>query len=245
MHRLLLWVLFGLTFIAEPKAALADQSLRYAKEITAFETADKLNPPPKGAVLLSGASTIRMWSNAAEAFAPYPVINRGFGGSYTTEVLGYMDRITLPYAPRVVVFQCGGNDIAAGGDSAEAPLARVREYVARLRKAQPGTPVVLVASGLAPSRRARWAELKKFNQGLADFAKSESGIWYVDINPALNLPDGEPRPDTYLKDRLHPSAVGYAGMAKLLQPVVAEAWASVSGPKPGDANFPKPRPSAR
>jgi len=238
--------LFGLILAtSDLGAALADKSLRYAKEINAFEAADKAAPPLKGAVLLSGASTIRMWSNAADALAPYPVINRGFGGSYTTEVLGYMDRITLPYAPRVVVFQCGGNDIAAGGDSAEAPLGRVREYVERLRKAYPGTPVVILASGLAPSRRAKWAELAKFNQGLADYVKSEKGLWYVDINPALNLPNGEPRPDTYLKDNLHPSAVGYAGMAKFVQPVVAEAWASVPGSKPGDADFAKPCPSAR
>lgn len=227
-----------------PGTEAADKPLRYAKDIAAFEAADRASPPPAGAVLLTGASTLRLWSTASADLAPYPVINRGFGGARTPEVLGYMDRITLPYAPRVVVFQCGGNDIAAG-DPAEAPLARVREFLARLRQARPGTPVVFLAAGAAPSRRAHWAEIAKFNQALAGLAKSEPAVWFVDINSALNLPDGEPRADTYLKDNLHPSAAGYAAIAKLVQPVVAAAWASVPGPRPGDADFPGSRAAGR
>jgi lysophospholipase L1-like esterase len=46
----------------------------------------------------------------------------------------------------------------------------------------------------------------------------------VDINPALNLPDGEPRPDVYLKDNLHPSEAGYAAMLKFIRPAVDAAW---------------------
>ena len=145
---------------------LAEQPLRMAKDIEAFEAKDKANPPPQQALLLSGASSLRMWKNVDEALKPYPVINRGFGGSYTTEVLGYMDRITLPYHPRVVVFHCGGNDVNAG-DPAEAPLGRIREYVKRLRKDNPHTAVVFMATTRAPSRKAKWPELDKFNAGLA------------------------------------------------------------------------------
>ena len=53
--------------------------------------------------------------------------------------------LTLPYHPRVVVFQCGGNDINAG-DPVEAPIARIREYLARLRKENPDCAVVFIAT---------------------------------------------------------------------------------------------------
>jgi lysophospholipase L1-like esterase len=46
----------------------------------------------------------------------------------------------------------------------------------------------------------------------------------VDINPALNLPDGEPRPHVYLKDNLHPSEAGYEEMLKVIRPAVDSAW---------------------
>lgn len=211
---------------AQPAAArtpLAEQPLRMAKDIAAFEEQDRASPPPKHAVLLSGASSLRLWKDAAAALAPYPVINRGFGGSYTTEVLGYMDRITLPYEPRVVVFHCGGNDVNAG-DPPAAPLGRIGEYVRRLREKNPHTAVVFMATTRAPSRRAKWPELDELNRGLAAYCREEKNVWFVDINAALNRPDGAGRDGHYLPDDLHPSEKGYEAIAAVLKPAVDSAW---------------------
>ena len=202
---------------------LAEQPLRMAKDITAFEATDKATPPPQHALLLSGASTLRLWKNAAEEMKPYPVINRGFGGSFTTEVLGYMDRITLPYHPRVVAFQCGGNDINSG-DPVEAPIARIRGYLTRLRKENPDCAVVFIATTRAPSRKAKWPLLDEFNRQLEQLTKDNKLCWYVDINPGLNLPSGEGRPGHYLKDNLHPDVAGYKAIAAVLRPAVDAAW---------------------
>jgi lysophospholipase L1-like esterase len=209
--------------VAKPHIPLAQQPLRMAKDIAAFEAADKANPPPQHALLFTGASTLRMWKNVGEEMKPYPVINRGFGGSFTTEVLGYMDRITLPYHPRVVVFHCGSNDINAG-DTAEAVIARVKEYHRRLRAENPHAQLVLLSTTQAPSRRTKWAEMKKADEGFRALAAAHPDIRLVDINQALNLPDGEPRPGVYLKDKLHPSEAGYAEMLKVIRPAVDAAW---------------------
>ena len=209
--------------VAKPHIPLAQQPLRMAKDIAAFEAADKANPPPQHALLFTGASTLRMWKNVAEDMKPYPVINRGFGGSFTTEVNGYMDRITLPYHPRVVVFQCGGNDINSG-DPVEAPIARIREYLARLRKENPDCAVVFVATTRAPSRKAKWPLLDEYNRQLEQIVKEGKNLWYVDINVALNLPNGEGKPGSYLKDKLHPDVEGYKAIASVLKPAVDAAW---------------------
>ena len=211
-----------------PRRPLAEQPLRMEKDIAAFEAQDRATPPPKHAVLLSGASSLRMWKNAAAALAPHPVITRGFGGSYTTEVLGYMDRITLPYEPRVVVFHCGGNDIAAG-DPPAAPLDRIRTYVERLRAKNPDTAVVFMTTTLAPVRRAKWPLLAELNRGLADYCREEKNVSLVDINAALNGPDGEAREGHYLPDNLHPSEAGYVAIAAILKPAVDAAW-QATGP---------------
>ena len=223
MLRFLAWLpLLVLSVLAADKPA-AFSSAKYDKDIAAIESADKANPPPQGALLLSGASTLRLWKTAGRDFAPYPLINRGFGGSKTTEVLGYMDRITLPYHPRVVVFHCGSNDINAG-DTAEAVIARVTEYHRRLRAENPHAQLVLLSTTQAPSRRTKWAEMKKADEGFRALAAAHPEIRFVDINPALNLPDGEPRPGVYLKDDLHPSEAGYAAMLKVIRPAVDDAW---------------------
>lgn len=213
----------GQTPAAPAHVPLAERPLRMEKDIEAFEAQDRRQAPPKHAVLLSGASTLRMWKNVDQALAPHPVINRGFGGSYTTEVLGYMDRITLPYRPRVVVYQCGGNDIAAG-DPPDNPLYRSREYFARLRRADPDTAIVFMAATRAASRRAKWPEIDRFNRGLAAFCQEERGTWFVDINAALAGNDGEPRPSFFLDDKLHPSDEGYGAIATVLKPAVDAAW---------------------
>lgn len=215
-------------FAAEVAKPAAFSSTKYDKDIAAFEAADKATPPPQGALLFSGASSLRMWKTAARDFAPYPLINRGFGGSKTTEVLGYMDRITLPYHPRVVVFHCGSNDINAG-DTAEAVIARVTEYHRRLLAENPHARLVLLSTTQAPSRRTKWAEMKKADAGFRALAAAHPSVTFVDINPALNLPDGEPRPGLYLKDNLHPSEAGYAAMLKVIRSAVDAAWQATEG----------------
>jgi lysophospholipase L1-like esterase len=218
----------------QPHEPLAERPLRFEAAIAAFEARDRVDPPPKHAVLLSGASYMLRWTNAAAALAPHPVINRGFGGAYTTEVVRYMDRITLPYEPRVVVFACGGNDIAAG-DPPAAPLARIRTYVTRLRAGNPDTAVVFMTTPRAPSRRAKWAEVDTFNRGLAAYCREVDNLSLVDINAVLNEPDGEPRTECYLPDLLHPSERGYVAIATVLKPAVDRAWQATAAAFAGRA----------
>src|SRR5204862_2402388 len=92
-------------------AAAAAPSAKWEKEIQAFEAADKKQPPPEGAVLFTGASGIRMWKTLAADFPDQKVINRGFGGSEMADATYFAERIVIPYKPRVVVVQAGGNDI--------------------------------------------------------------------------------------------------------------------------------------
>ena len=41
-------------------------------------------------------------------------LNRGFGGSHIDQVVYYLEQVLLKHQPRIVVFSCGGNDIATG-----------------------------------------------------------------------------------------------------------------------------------
>src|SRR2546423_15475057 len=87
---------------------------RWEKEISAYEQQDRANPPPKGALLFTGASTIRMWKSLAADFPEQKVINRGFGGSQIADVTHFADRIIFPYEPKMIFFPSGGDHINAG-----------------------------------------------------------------------------------------------------------------------------------
>src|SRR5687768_2948866 len=58
---------------------LVATNLPFAKEINAYTQADLTNPPPRGATLFVGSSSIRLWKTLAQDFPQHRVINRGFG----------------------------------------------------------------------------------------------------------------------------------------------------------------------
>ena len=87
---------------------------KFEKDIVAFETADRTSPPPKGAILFAGDSQFTRWKSIHEDLKGYTVINRGFGGSQMSDLLHYTDRIVIPYQPRLIIVNEGGNDINAG-----------------------------------------------------------------------------------------------------------------------------------
>src|SRR6185369_12623165 len=118
MKRLVPLVLASFSFFASERAAFAaTTNHNYAKwehDIAAFEKSDRTNPPPKGAVLFVGASSIRRWTTLAQDFPGHRVINRGFGGSEITDSTHFADRIIFPYQPRIIFLRAGGNDLSAG-----------------------------------------------------------------------------------------------------------------------------------
>src|SRR6187455_394053 len=87
---------------------------KWEQDIAAFEAMDRTNPPPKGAVLFVGSSTIRFWTNLASDFPDQKVIRRGFGGAYLPDVTYFADRVVIPYQPAKIVVYGGDNDIGAG-----------------------------------------------------------------------------------------------------------------------------------
>jgi lysophospholipase L1-like esterase len=201
---------------------------RYAADIAKFVEQDKATPPPKNGLLIAGSSSARYWITAAEDFKPYPVINRGFGGSKTTEVLATMDRIALPYHPRLVIYFAGTNDLA-GGSKAEDVLENIRQYVERLRKENPKTGFVIMAGLKSPKRKPHWAEFDKFNDLLQKFCAAGKNLYYVDHNKVMNKPNGEAIAAYYREEgdsALHANAAGYAEIVKLVRPVVDKAWAA-------------------
>jgi hypothetical protein len=101
-------------------------------EIARYEAADRLHPAPRGGVVFTGSSTIRLWKTLAKDMAPLPVLNRGFGGAHLAHVTRFAPRIVLPYAPREVVLYCGDNDLGAWTGKTSATIVADFESFATL-----------------------------------------------------------------------------------------------------------------
>ena len=194
---------------------------KWEKEIAAFERSDAATPPPKGALLFTGSSTIRLWTTLAQDYPQQQVINRGFGGSQIADVTHFAARIIFPYAPRAIYLRSGGNDLWAG-KSVEQVFADFKEFVATVQAKLPDTDIIYIS--LSPSI-ARWKQAdqaKALNALVFDFIKDKAHLRYVETYDIPLDADGHPRPELFAKDKLHFSAEGYKLLAERIRPDVVK-----------------------
>jgi hypothetical protein len=203
------------------------QEMGFAAQIEAFLAQDRTAPPPREAILFIGSSIFNQWTTLKEQMAPLPVFNRAFGGSRTWEVLHYMDKIVLPYQPRIIVYYTGSNDVNAG-ESAPAIEARTKAFITRAHEALPGTRIYYVAINRSPDKRARWNVVDEVNADLKALAATTPYLKYLDLNPVLFDARGEPRGELYRPDGLHFFAPAYELFTAIIKPVLTEAWQEMS-----------------
>jgi lysophospholipase L1-like esterase len=195
-------------FLASLSATWA-QTNKFEAEILAFEANDSTNPPPRGAVLFVGSSSIRLWKTLAQDFPKDRVINRGFGGSQISDSVFYAKRIVIPYRPRLIVMYAGGNDIH-NGRMPHAVLHDFQTFVATVHASLPRTRIAYIS--IAPNP-ARWTEVDRVREAnalIAKYTRRQARVEFVDVFPHMLGPDGQPRPEIFSADRLHMNEQGYA-----------------------------------
>ena len=129
----------------------------------------------------------------------------------------FADQIVLPYQPKLIVIQAGGNDIN-NGKSPEQVLADFKTYVAKVRSRLPETRILYM--GINPSQ-ARWAQAemqKEANRLIKDYCASGPNLGFIDIYDAMLGADGMPDPSLFIEDKLHPNAAGYQLRTRLILP---------------------------
>jgi len=208
---------------------------RFEKDIQVFVAADKARPPARGGILFVGSSVFREWTNVAVAMAPWPVVNRAFGGSRTGDQLDRFEQVVTPHAPRVVVYYCGSNDLKAG-DEPEAIFARFKAFSDRLGRELPGTRLLYVTATRSPDRVPLWGRVDHYNALVRAHCTATPGHRFIDINPALVDARGTPRADLYRADNLHFHPHAYDVFASVIRPALEVAWNEANAAAPAPSN---------
>jgi lysophospholipase L1-like esterase len=204
----------------KPEQGTVPQEWPFEGEIRAFEARDRRAPPPAGAVVCTGSSTVRGWHRMIRRdLAPLTVIPRGFGGSRMCDLLHYVGRVVLPYRPRAVVIYEGDNDIGSG-QSPQAVLDGFRALVRRLRGRLPGVRLYVLAIKPSPCRWALWPRMQAANALLVRACRRDPRFLFVDVATPMLGADGRPRPDLYLADGLHMTRKGYRVWRDVVRPVL-------------------------
>ena len=204
---------------AAPAPPPANLAIRFAQRVALYEAGDKASPPPAGAILLAGDSQFDRWKTFQEDLAGYTVINRGIDSFRTSDLIQYADRLVIQYKPRLVVLHVGGNDLH-GTKTPEQLLADTKTLVATIRAGLPGVPIIWSSTTPGP---ARWDEREKrtaANALVKQWIAGEKGLSYVDLWSAMLTPDGQPREDIWVADRVHPNHEGYLIRVRLTKPLL-------------------------
>ena len=217
VHRTFLMLLVLLTGEHSLFAADPSPSLRFEKEIKAYEAADAMSPPPEGVIVFTGASGIKGWKTLQADFPEHKVINRGFGGCQMADVVFYADRIVIPYKPKLVVVQTGGNDINAG-KTPQQVLADFQALVEKVRAKLPETRIAFLSMGPSPARWSQAEQQKEGNRLVKEYVAKGTNLDYIELYDAFIGPDGNPRADLFVADRLHHNAEGYKVRTQIVKP---------------------------
>lgn len=189
----------------------------WAADIDQFTAADAVQPPAAGGVLFVGSSSIRLWSTLAEDFPGVPVINRGFGGSELADSVFYVDRIVIPYKPRLVVVYAGENDLNAG-KSPETVLADFQAFRAKVHAALPATRIIYLSCKESPVRAKVRPQVLAANRLIAAECATDVRCSFVDVATPLLDAAGGYRPELFREDQLHLRPAGYAIWTRVLAP---------------------------
>lgn len=213
---------------------VAQAQTQWENEILAYEAADRVSPPPAGAIVVTGSSTIRLWTTMATDLAPLDVLPRGFGGSTTVDLDYYLERVVLVYRPRAVVIYEGDNDID-GGQTPQQVADRMGSILSRISARLPAARVYVLSIKPSPSRWGVWPQALQANALLAALCATDARYTYINAASTLLGADGLPRPDYYQSDQLHLNAAGYAAWTAAIRPTLL---AQQSSPLPADVSAP-------
>tara|TARA_Y100000385_G_scaffold26411_1_gene25082 strand:- start:21 stop:731 length:711 start_codon:yes stop_codon:yes gene_type:complete len=193
---------------------------RFASAITEFQATDSANPPPRGAIVCTGSSSMRMWHPRIKDDLPgLTLLPRGFGGSHYTDLIHYLEALVFRYQPRALLLYEGDND-ANYGKSPERVFRDFKFLAEQCRKQLPNLRLYII--GAKPSV-ARWAiadQMQRSNAMIQDYCRANPGFTYIDVWPQLLDANGQVRPELFLEDKLHLNSLGYDRWTAAISPIL-------------------------
>ena len=105
-------------------------------------------------------------------------------------------------------------------------LKRTEEWLEKVKQLDPLTQVLLVSIHRCPQKRkdGQLEGVDAVNRGYEELSQRREGVFYVDVNPALESVTGEAKAELYVEDGLHLNPSGYEKMATLVKPAIQSHW---------------------
>lgn len=192
---------------------------RFAEEVRKFENAAE-KYPAKNRIVFTGSSSIRLWVDFKSYFPEHNVINTGFGGSETSDLIYYKDLLISQFKPRQVFIYEGDNDLNSGKSELEV-LADISSLTQQLLNE--GIESIVIIS--AKPSIARWhlkPAYEKLNEALKHMANLSPRVCFADVWSPMLKEDGSLKENIFLDDGLHMNKKGYDLWIKVIGPLLVK-----------------------
>lgn len=191
----------------------------FASEIYNFFVQDELFEPIACRTVFTGSSSIRFWLTLDEDFPELDPLNRGFGGSEITHVIGYFDVLLTRHQPREIIFYAGENDINAGASPAEV-AERFSVFMDMKTERFGDAPVYFLSAKPSFARLDQLTQQTAANAMIKAQADAREDLIYVDI--ATPMMNGDVPKQIFISDQLHMNLDGYAIWTDVLSQVLGD-----------------------
>ena len=191
----------------------------FATEMYNFFVQDQVFPPRECQTVFTGSSSIRFWFTLDDDFPGLASLNRGFGGSEITHVIGYFDFLLRQHAPREIIFYAGENDLNAGASPSDV-AERFSVFMDMKSERIGDAPVYFLSIKPSFSRLDELAAQTEANALIKAQADARDDLIFIDI--ATPMMDGEVPKQNFISDQLHMNLDGYAIWVEALKDVLGD-----------------------
>ena len=196
---------------------LAQNPERFRKEVETLTSGDQAVAKKK-VILFTGSSTVRMWKDLNSRFPDLNIVNRGFGGSQTSDLLYFFDDLILPYAPKKIFIYEGDNDINAG-KTPEQILGSTDSIVTIIRqKVSKNVAIYFITPKPSIARWSLKSIYEDYNKKLISWAQTRPHVKVIDVWHPMLDEKGVVLQDLFLEDNLHMNKKGYDIWARTIAP---------------------------
>ena len=161
----------------------------------------------KETIVVTGSSSIRLWKNLDSLFPNKQIINTGFGGSLSEDLVSFTNELILSYNPSKVFIYEGDNDIAYDKTPKEI-LKNLKHIIEKINANNAQTKIVLISAKPSIKRWHLKKKYLKFNRKLKRLTKKNAQWYYMDVWKPMVVKNNIPK-NIFTSDGLHMNSKGY------------------------------------
>ena len=173
-------------------------------------------------VVLMGNSITEFWMEThPQFFADNGLVCRGISGQVSSQMLARFRQDVLNLHPRVVVINCGTNDIAENNGPYDEDITM--DNIVSMTELARHSGITVVLTSVLPCNRFVWntsviavsEKIQSLNKRIRALAQSLM-LPYVDYYSMMVVSDSGAINPAYSDDGVHPTPLGYDVMERLL-----------------------------